>query len=185
MNRLEALRAIDQVLADMPLIVTCGATARELAHASRRPSHLYLLDSMGLASAIALGLALGGIRVAAIEGDGSLLMGLTAIPSIAYHHPPGFTLIILDNHEHASADSFPTQSTAVDLADAVRGFGFFVSEAADDASLRDALEQAKGAEGPSVVVGTIEAGNTAGVPFLLEDPAVLGHRFRTAIGRQP
>ena len=76
MTRLEALKLIAAEYADCPLVVTLGATARELAGAARADNHLYVLDSMGLPPAIGLGLALGleeaaGIdKVVVIEGDG-------------------------------------------------------------------------------------------------------------------
>ncbi len=59
MRRIEALRVIDAQVGDGPLVVTAGATARELASLTRRPNHLHLLDSMGLAAAVGAGVALG------------------------------------------------------------------------------------------------------------------------------
>ncbi len=70
MDRLDALRVIDEVYAECPLVMTCGAASRELASLGRRDSHLYLLDSMGLAGAVGLGLALAGVGpLAAVEGE--------------------------------------------------------------------------------------------------------------------
>ena len=104
MKRLEALEVVDEAFAGCPLVSTVGATSRELASLGRRPSHLYLLDSMGLAPAVGAGLALALDRpVGVVEGDGSLLMGFSILPTLAYLRPPRFTLIVLDNHEHASA----------------------------------------------------------------------------------
>ena len=64
MRRREALEIIDEVFRDRPLVMTCGAPARELASIARRDSHLYLLDSMGLAAAVGAGLALADARAA-------------------------------------------------------------------------------------------------------------------------
>ena len=55
MKRIDALKIIDTFFAANPLVITCGATAREMASFSRRDLHLPLLDSMGLTSAIRLG----------------------------------------------------------------------------------------------------------------------------------
>lgn len=185
MNRLAALQIVDEVWADEPLVVTCGATAREMASVNRRDSHLYLLDSMGAAAAVGLGLALAGHRsVGAIEGDGSLLMGFSVLPTIRYLAPDGYTLIVLDNHEHASADRFPTQSAIVDLASVIRAVGIDVATAGDARGLRATLKDAiHNEDGPKAVVATIEPGNSPGVPWLLEDPAVIAHRFRGTLGR--
>lgn len=181
MKRLDALRVIDDVYADSPLVVTCGASARELASLGSRDSHLPLLDSMGLAGAVGLGLALGGVRpVAAIEGDGSQLMGLTTLVSIAYHRPPGLALIILDNGEHASAARLPTQAAVLDLAALCRGIGLDTQDVSDTDALRAVLSDVRSAEPPAVaVVVRIEGGNAPDIPLLLTDPAALAIRFTT------
>jgi sulfopyruvate decarboxylase subunit beta len=180
-KRLDALRVIDAVYADSPVVVTCGATARELASLGGRPSQLPLLDSMGLAGAVALGLALAGAcPVAAIEGDGSQLMGLSTLASIAYHRPAGLALIILDNGEHASAARLPTQATAVDLAALCRGAGLETEDVSDSEGLRAVLSDIHSAQPPAVaVVARIEGGNAPGIPLLLADPAALADRFTT------
>lgn len=179
MKRIEALRVVDEVFVDDPLVVTCGATSRELASIRSADNHLYLLDSMGLAGAVGLGLGLGTRRpVAAIEGDGSLLMGLSVLASIAYHRPSNFTLIVLDNHVHASARSFPTQSDKVSIAELCRGAGLWTRSADDVVDLRKFLQESRGSDdGPRVVVGQIEPDNASDVPFLLVDPAVIKYRF--------
>jgi sulfopyruvate decarboxylase subunit beta len=184
MKRVEALAVIDRVFADRPLVVTCGATSRELAHLHRRDSHLYLLDAMGAAAAVGLGLALGGAGpLAAIEGDGSLLMGLSVIATIAHHRPHGMTLIILDNHEHASASRMPTQATTIDLAAICRGAGLPTSDVTDESGLERALRAVSGGRA-AAVVARIEGGNAEGVPLLLEDPVAIAQRFSAALDRQ-
>jgi sulfopyruvate decarboxylase subunit beta len=184
MRRIEALRRIDEVFAGSPIVATVGATSRELASVARRPSHLYLLDSMGLAGSVGAGLALGLDRpVAVIEGDGSLLMGLSILPTLAYHRPPRLSFILLDNHQHASAAGMPSQAERIDLAALCRGSGLTTVEVDDPDGLVEALRAARQARGPSVVVASIEPGNSDGVPFLLDDPAVIAHEFRAFLGR--
>lgn len=178
MRRIEALARIDEAFAGRPLVVTCGATARELASLAKRPSHLSLLDSMGLAAAVGAGLALAGRGpLAAIEGDGSLLMGLSTLPTIAYHRPPGLTLIVLDNGQHASAAGLPSQAERVELAALCRGAGLPTEAVEDEPALTAALAHARAADGPSAIVAAIEPGNEPGIELLLDDPAVIAHRF--------
>jgi sulfopyruvate decarboxylase subunit beta len=181
MQRLDALRVIHDVYADSPVVVTCGASARELASLGLRASQLPLLDSMGLAGAVGLGLALGGARpVAAIEGDGSLLMGLSTLASIAYHRPPGLALIVLDNGEHASAARMPTQAATLDLAALCRAAGLETMDVSDADELRATLSAIHAAQSPAVaVVVRIEGGNAPDIPLLLADPAALAVRFTT------
>jgi thiamine pyrophosphate-dependent acetolactate synthase large subunit-like protein len=184
MKRIQALRKIDIAYADRPLVVTCGATARELASVGKRDNHLYLLDSMGAAGAVGLGLALADRGpLAAIEGDGSLLMGCSVLPSIAYLRPKGYVLIVLDNHVHASADSFPTQSERVSLAALCRGAGLQTLECAFDDDLADRLREARRASGsePVALVVEIEPGNEPEVALLLDDPVLIKDRFVRAM----
>ena len=184
MRRVEALEVIDAEVGEAPLVVTAGATARELAALALRPNHLHLLDSMGLAAAVGAGVALGHAgRVTAIEGDGSLLMGLSMLATLASAGPPNLTLVVLDNREHASAGRMPTQAAVLDLAAVVRGFGLLVAECDEPAGLRAALSGAADGGRLAVVYVRIEGGNEAGIPFLLEDPAVVADRFRGALGR--
>jgi sulfopyruvate decarboxylase subunit beta len=184
-KRIQALRAVDIAYSDRPLVITCGATARELASVGKRDNHLYLLDSMGAAGAVGLGLALAGRGpLAAIEGDGSLLMGCSVLPSIAYLRPKGFVLIVLDNHVHASADSFPTQSERVSLAALCRGAGLkTLACASDDDDLADRLREARRASGsePVALVVEIEPGNEPEVALLLDDPVLIKDRFLRAM----
>lgn len=186
MNRIEALSSIDEVFSNDPLVVTCGATSRELASIRRAPNHLYMLDSMGLAAAVGLGLALASDRpVGAIEGDGSLLMGLSVLASIAFHRPRAFSLIVLDNHIHASAKSFPTQSAEVSIMELCRGAGLVTAHTSDPQELKSLLVAARSAEaGPRVIVAEIESQNVAGIPFLLTDPVVVKQRFEEFLKEQ-
>lgn len=184
MKRIEALRIIDAAYADRPIVITCGATARELADVGVRDNHLYLLDSMGSAGAVGLGLALAGRGpLAAIEGDGSLLMGCSMLPTIAYLRPPGFLLIVLDNHVHASADSFPTQAERVSLARMCRGAGLQTLDCGPGDDLTDRLREARRAADsePVAIVVDIEPGNQPGVALLLDDPVSIKDRFVRAM----
>jgi sulfopyruvate decarboxylase subunit beta len=184
-KRREALEIIDEVFHDRPLVVTCGAPARDLASIARRDSHLYLLDSMGLAAAVGAGLALAGRGpLASVEGDGSLLMGFSVLPTICALAPPGLTLVVLDNHEHASADRIPTHAAVVSLGAACRGTGLLTFEVDDGSGLRSALADARAASGPTAVITRIEGGNDPDVPLLLEDPVTIGDRFRWFLSTQ-
>ncbi|MDA8291834.1 MAG: thiamine pyrophosphate-dependent enzyme [Actinomycetota bacterium] len=182
MNRLEALERIESVTREWALVVTCGATAREMATVSRSERHLPLLDSMGLTCAVGLGVALGTTsHVGVVDGDGSLLMGFSILPTLATTRPANLTVVVLDNQQHASADGMASQAAQLDLAVACAGFGFAVDEVADGPALGRALERAVEARELRLVLARIEPGNAEGVPLLLEDPAVLASRFAAAL----
>ena len=86
MNRFEVTkRLIAKLPGDEAVIGGIGNTNFDLWCAGRRPQNFYMLGSMGLACQIALGVALAQPRrrVVALEGDGSLLMQLGSLATIA------------------------------------------------------------------------------------------------------
>ncbi|HEY3109590.1 MAG TPA: thiamine pyrophosphate-dependent enzyme, partial [Chloroflexota bacterium] len=114
-RRWDALAVIADAFEREPIVVTLGGTTRELAAMRRSASHLYVLDSMGLPPAIGLGLALGLAdsrfeKVVVLEGDGSLLMGFSTLPTIALTRPEKLVLIVLDNAAYSATGNQPTAS---------------------------------------------------------------------------
>jgi thiamine pyrophosphate-dependent acetolactate synthase large subunit-like protein len=182
MTRLEALRIIAELYADAPQVVTLGATARELAAVARGENHLYVLDSMGLPPAIGLGLALGleetpGIdKVVVIEGDGSLLMGLSTLATVALTQPRKLLLIVLDNGTYAATGGQATAAAAVDFARLAEGCRMRPLRADTPEALRSALIEARGIDAPVLLYAPIGPEN-APTPYLLEDPVLLGASF--------
>lgn len=182
MNRLAALQEIETATRGWALVLTCGATAREMATLSRSSRHLPLLDSMGLTCAVGLGIALGTReRVGVVDGDGSLLMGFSILPTLATARAANLTVVVLDNHQHASADEMASQADGLDLVEACSGFGFPVRTVDDAPALRSALSESVAVGEFTFVIAKISPGNATGVPLLLEDPAVLANRFSAAL----
>jgi thiamine pyrophosphate-dependent acetolactate synthase large subunit-like protein len=183
MKRIEALRAVVDVTADLPVVATCAATSRELAAVEDRSNHLYLLDSMGLTTSVGTGLALAiedsaVERAIVLDGDGSLLMNLNALATAAFLRLPRLVVVCLDNASYASTAGLATYAEALDLGSIAAGCGLNVLRADDQPSLVRALDQARSQAGPLFVHVRIEPGNAADIPLLLMDPAVLADRFR-------
>ncbi|GGO82344.1 thiamine pyrophosphate-dependent enzyme [Nonomuraea cavernae] len=183
MRRIDALQVLVEGTADLPVVVTCAATSRELAAIADRPNHLYLLDSMGLAGSVATGVALGLAgsaipRVVAIEGDGSLFMNPNVLATGGYLRPDKLLLVLLDNAVYGSTGDLPTYSARIDLGALAAAAGWSVRQAADPRTLRAEFAKALEPGGPAFLHVRIEPGNASGVPKLLEDPVVIGRRFR-------
>jgi phosphonopyruvate decarboxylase len=185
LERPEALQLIDAAFSEQPLVLTLGGTIREmLAVVGRKPNHLYSLDAMGQPLAIGLGLALGtagqprGEKVVVVEGDGSLLMGFSALSTVGYLQPRNLVAVVLDNGVYLATGGQPTAAASVDLVGVARACGWASAHdvESDAQALVEALRSATSADGPillRVPVGTAQPKTD----FFLEDPVVLGRQF--------
>jgi thiamine pyrophosphate-dependent acetolactate synthase large subunit-like protein len=185
LERPEALQLIDAAFPGQALVLTLGGTIREmLAVVGRKPNHLYSLDAMGQPLGIGLGLALGmagrarGERVVVVEGDGSLLMGFSALSTVGHLRPRNLVAVVLDNGVYLATGGQPTAAASVDLVGVARACGWANARSVDSEAdaLREALTWAASAEGPillRVPVGTMQPRTD----FYLEDPVVLGREF--------
>ena len=182
MKRMEALAILNDVFGDDPLVLTCGATAREMASLSRKKTHLPLLDSMGLTTPVGLGIALGHKgRVGVIDGDGSLLMGFSILPTLKAYGPKNLIVVVLDNGQHASADGMFSQANVVDIAGAAKGLGLWTAQCDSAEEMKKLIVSRENCDAISMIFVKIETGNTPNIPFYLADPAKLGADFVEAV----
>ncbi len=73
------------VSADRVVVTIMGAVAAELQSLGHRPNFFYLQHAMGLASSMGLGIALARpeLQVVVFDGDGSILMNLGGLTTLA------------------------------------------------------------------------------------------------------
>ncbi len=126
MRRLDCLRAVYADLERCLVVTIMGAVAAELQSLGHRPNFFYLEHAMGLASSTGLGLALclPGQKVVVLDGDGSLLMNLGSLTTMARYRPGNLVHVVFDNESLLSVGGFPT-ATAVgaDLEGIARAAG--------------------------------------------------------------
>lgn len=108
------------------LVATTGYTGRELFALDDRPRHLYMVGSMGCASALGLGLALArpDLPVIVVDGDGAALMRMGNFATLGHYGPPNLTHLLLDNGCHDSTGGQPTVSASVDFAGVAAACGY-------------------------------------------------------------
>lgn len=119
MLRVDALEAIHPRLEECVVVTIMGAVAAELQSLGHRPGFFYLQHAMGLASSMGLGIALSRpeLRVVVLDGDGSVLMNLGGLTTLARYAPPNLTHVVFDNESLLSVGGFPTATaTGSDLA---------------------------------------------------------------------
>lgn len=179
MQRLECLRAIYKELESCIVVTIMGAVAAELQSLGHRPNFFYLQHAMGLASSTGLGLALSvpNQKVIVIDGDGSLLMNLGTLSTLARYRPPNMIEVVFDNESLLSVGGFPTAtSTGTDLAEISRAAGIprssTVHTIADfSATFADAMRAAE----LTTIVAKVEA---VGPTRYVTDLALLENRFQ-------
>ncbi len=152
MLRSDALRAIYPELEQHIVVTIMGAVAVELYTLGHRHNFFYLEHAMGLASSMGLGIALAMPRhkVIVIDGDGSLLMNLGTLSTMARYKPENLLHIVFDNESLLSVGGFPTATaTGTDLAGIAKASGIpTVVEA-------DTVEQLKACVGEALAKNTL------------------------------
>ncbi|MFX1257428.1 MAG: sulfopyruvate decarboxylase subunit beta [Promethearchaeota archaeon] len=127
MKRFDAIKEIVKFLDDQLLICNLGIPSKELYFLKDRSKNFYMLGSMGLASSIALGVAIARPekKVWCIDGDGSILMNLGSLSTIANVNPNNLTLIVIDNGSYGSTgDQKTNTSKKTKLEIIAEGAGF-------------------------------------------------------------
>jgi thiamine pyrophosphate-dependent acetolactate synthase large subunit-like protein len=189
MNRFDVTsRLIAKLKNEEAVIGGIGNTNFDLWAAGHRPQNFYMLGSMGLAFPIALGVALAqpDRRVFALEGDGSLLMQLGVLSTIATLKPKNLIMIVMDNGIYQITGSQPTP--AADVADVVAiaaGSGLRNSAwAADEEDFERLVADSLNASEPSLIAVRID--DKPGVGTTRRDPVQIRERFMHGLGvRQP
>ena len=126
MRRLDAIQAIYPQLEQHVVVTIMGAVAAELQSIGHRPNFFYLQHAMGLASSMGLGIALSRpeLTVIVLDGDGSLLMNLGGLTTLARYRPKNLVHVVFDNESLLSVGGFPTAtSTGSDLAAIAKAAG--------------------------------------------------------------
>ncbi|MCP9454704.1 MAG: thiamine pyrophosphate-dependent enzyme [Nitrospira sp.] len=125
-SRAQAIEALLELLTDQPLIVCNGFPAREVQKIADRPTHFYMIGSMGNASAIALGVALAKPhkQVVTFDGDGNVLMGMGTLATVGALKPSNFIHVVFDNEVYGSTGNQPTISNVVPLEQVARAAGY-------------------------------------------------------------
>jgi sulfopyruvate decarboxylase subunit beta len=179
MLRADALQAIYPQLEDRIVVTIMGAVAAELYALGHRPNFFYLEHAMGLASSMGLGIALSmpEHQVIVFDGDGSLLMNLGTLSTMARYKPGNLLHIVFDNESLLSVGGFPTAtSTGTDLAGIARASGVpCVMEANTLEGMQKCVSEALKGNTLTTIVSKVEAVSPKSFHM---DLALLENRFQ-------
>jgi len=178
LKRVDALQAIYGQLTDRVVVTIMGAVAAELQSIGHRPNFFYLQHAMGLASSMGLGIALTrpDRQVIVFDGDGSVLMNLGGLTTLARYRPRNLVHVVFDNESLLSVGGFPTAtSTGSDLAGIARAAGVPRSAAVRTIDeFTRAFDDALGARDLTTIVAKVEA---TGPSKYVTDLSLLENRF--------
>ncbi len=161
MLRADALQAIYPELEKHIVVTIMGAVAAELYTLGHRHNFFYLEHAMGLASSMGLGIAMSipHQQVIVIDGDGSLLMNLGTLSTMARYKPANLLHVVFDNESLLSVGGFPTAtSTGTDLAGIAKASEIpSVKEADTPEDLKAAVADALNTHIMTTIISKVEA----------------------------
>ena len=187
LTRAAATRLLAERLTNEVVVSNLGQASLDLQQIADRPLNCYTFGAMGQCSSVALGIALArpDVRVICLDRDGSLLMNLGSLCTIANQAPRNYALVIWDNEVHQTTGGQPTATAARSSLTAIaRGAGVDKAiEVRTEEELQRAYDRVLGEEGPLVVCVKVQKGRADG----RLDRDVVGHarRFARALAELP
>jgi thiamine pyrophosphate-dependent acetolactate synthase large subunit-like protein len=161
-----------------------GLTNFDLWGAGHRPENFYMLGSMGLAVPIAHGVAIAQPhrRVIALEGDGSLLMQLGALGTVAARSPKNLVIVVWDNESYViTGAQASATATAVDLVAVAKASGIAKSYwALEPVEFERLIETALSEDGPIFIAAKVDKKDAVATTH--RDPALIRENFMYGIG---
>ena len=182
-SRAQAMQALFELVTDEPVVICNGFPSREAYKLKDRPQNFYLMGAMGGAASLALGLALAQPKkkIIVFDGDGNLLMGLSALATIGALKPKNFIHVVFDNEVYGSTGNQPSYSRIVRLDQVAKSAGYInIERVWEREDIVYEFKDMLNSEGPSFLLikvnEQIEDVDRVEVP-----PADLARRFRTAL----
>jgi len=125
MKRDECFRILARHIKDEAVVATYSS-AVDWVGINPRPLNYLSIGAMGLDSSHGLGLALGrpDKRVVVLQGDGSLLMNLGSLVTIAAVAPKNLVHLVAQNDTYEANGSQPTPNPNIDFAGIAKSAGY-------------------------------------------------------------
>jgi thiamine pyrophosphate-dependent acetolactate synthase large subunit-like protein len=186
-SRFSAIAAAVKQLGAEPVVHANGYPSRESHAIADRAQNFYMIGSMGLASAIGLGVVMSRSASApctvVFDGDGNLLMNLGILPMVGARQPARFVHVVFDNEVYGSTGNQGSPAPGVRLDAVAAGAGYrTVSAATTEDEVAAAMVAALATDGPHFVLVKCTA-EQADVPRIAHTPAEIRDRFRASLAR--
>jgi phosphonopyruvate decarboxylase len=184
-SRLAALTAARKPLGTEAIVHANGYICRESFAVGDRPQNFYMIGSMGLASAIGLGLSLArpAKPVVVFDGDGNLLMNFGILAMVGGLAPRNLVHVVFDNEVYGSTGNQASPSRGVRLDRVAAAAGYRSSVAVTETTaVERAVQRALDGDGPHFVLAKVTT-EEADVPRIPFSPAEIRDRFRASLAR--
>ncbi|UCD11407.1 MAG: sulfopyruvate decarboxylase subunit beta [Nitrospinaceae bacterium] len=184
MKGTEAFRELVPMLGDRPVVHANGYICRESFQVLDREANFYMIGSMGLASSIGLGVALGrqDKQVVVFDGDGNVLMAMGTLAMIAAAAPKNFVHVVFDNQVYESTGSQRSLSGEIPLEEVARSVGYRHTErVTKKEELGPAFKRMLAEQGPSFLLVKVEPGFNPKTGRVTHSPEEITARFMRAL----
>ena len=167
MKRYDGLRVIASAIKDELVVVSLGGITTEW-HSLRPGGGSLYLQALGSVTPVAMGIALGvpSRKVISLDTDGSLLLNLGILATLANQKTRNLIVTVWDNECYECIGGPPTHTAGVvDLAAMAKGAGIRHSETVrTPEELRAAFQKALASQELYFIVVKIEAGTKEDIP---------------------
>jgi thiamine pyrophosphate-dependent acetolactate synthase large subunit-like protein len=183
LTRSQATKRLLGKVTDQPILGGIGGPTYDLYGAGDRDRNLYTWGSMGQISSMGLGLAIArpDLWVIVLDGDGSILMNLGSLATIARKAPPNLVHIVWDDGVYQTTGGQPTHTgTGADLAGIAKAAGIPKAVSVDDeAGFAAVVDRALAEPGPWFIAARVAPEKSTARPP--RDPIFFKYRFMRAI----
>ena len=184
-NAADQYRCIELVLESTPdaaVISNLGTSSWSLIDIEDRERTFYMNGAMGLTTATALGLAIStDEQVTVLDGDGSLLMSLGVLSTVAERNPSNLAIVVMNNGAFETTGRQPTLSKNVDIGAVAADCGLESWSADSTEAFADAYAAAVEHDGAALVDLAVEPFTPEDYPSLDYAHSHIKHRFRAAM----
>jgi len=150
--------AVLEATPDAAVVSNLGVASYVLAAvAPDRDRNVYQWGSMGVTTPVGLGLASAtDEQVTVLDGDGSLLMSLGVLSTVARYDPDNLTVVVFDNGVYGTTGGQPTHSAHTDFAGVAGSCGLEATTVRSEEAFDDAYREAVNSSGATLVVCAVE-----------------------------
>jgi thiamine pyrophosphate-dependent acetolactate synthase large subunit-like protein len=185
MNRFDITKRMVAMLKHEEAVIGgIGYTNFDLWAVGQRPQNFYMLGSMGLAVPIGMGVALAQPRrkVIALEGDGSILMQLGSLATVAARGQKNLAIVIMDNGAYQITGGQKTLTAeGADIVAIAKACGLSQSMwAADESAFEELIAVSLKEDGPWLIGCRIDSEKPKDTTE--RDPPILKDRFMRGLG---